>query len=1666
MPSSHGLRYATHTDAPFCLLCFCPAFNDDCKDFQDQETVPDVVDVEMHNDDLVYDELDKENVIQNATKCRRDLFSAFTNPNATSILCSSPYKQAQNAVDLTQGPESQATPIAVLQGDIYSYSYGAVSLGRCCQPQICSVLLHALHSEHLHNFGYYRGSGLGPHSSPTPSTGTTNESPPTPRRPLQLANGIPPPYRTLSHFGFNSPRQEPRTEHKHLPAGAECIRYRPMQRVLSYEEIFATPRYEQLCQFCFEQLLRLKPELQRRSAASSSGEEPDDGLSGSYPVTPRKLATLTELNDEEDYEEQLHVRPPLARFPCHVSTQTSAILLSSQFLRQLESLNFSEESANVNYVPGLQTINSDIATPTSPAASATSAPPIHTDRQQESNPNACDKTRADLTEIWNFGNWQEKAPQDANAQQPLTERRITLEITEQFANDSEQQQQAERQLMSRDDRQRRKLEFHELWQDHVQYFGSKEKMEQEGSETLEHTLTMSLDAQEDKTLRAYGWLRQSHGEAENTNGQVEAVDEPLTDQQIETVGESNNAEPLTDYQTETVDEDPYEETLSSEVQATQSPSGEAQQEAVTEIPKILEDFEQSLCVAGQNLEKLVATTKKLRAVAGTESALSDESIESGSLFRAISLENIADADDTASVSEPQRFEPHNVSTDEEFVEQGDEAHTDIDHEEKRDDEKPVTPVPNANQLRAKEKDHVELRHIDEKDVDENEQEIMDIAESLATTAELSSSAEPTTSSDVVATPQTESFSDLFSPLERDILDTIEANNLKERESIFSRIDESIRNKLTPCKLQRIVSGAEETFNTYTHIYKSPIKTTPTPHLFQFSSEPRPSTYSKFNINAPASSSAHARVITSKMPRLSRSWDSYQESSETSSSTSRTSLERAISSTTFVFRSSPRKKRNFVQENIRNASKPRGYSKSTKTSRLRSTQVKSSDLSSVCTFQAEHRGSSARLWVSLPTSPRSTSGQKRRSASPNSVLYPLIRSPSKPFAKRRKPIANQATKLRRNLYKTVSSTTFSKDAHESQCGGCLAQNVSSTTFEVEYMSPDQQTETPPNSMSNNGEAFVSPESRNNATGSSLYYSADDNTVVELFFESLENASLEQEMEEHLYDNGGQAAAVTTQEEEQAPAGNSHELSEVSPTTSAEINNNGDELRDNTDRTQNTDENENPNSVESDPNDPGSSLNDDFVNIDEETDEFIAQTQLESAINVEEMIMLSIVDEIFEEIVAQSFEQRFESHNNIQEGILKCVTDEIFKQIVAQGLQESDDIEQSSTADEALRELLFRGLDSQSDNEPDMPLDKENDEVNAKKSVEKLLDMQYEIDSICSCLLEEDSSSYTKSSFSLSSHRASFKKGPHNKLLADSVGCDSDSSAEKSAVEECLLKTHHELQAQAQAQDNTEEDDNKPNTSARAAASARKRNSGGSKDEKEDVETVVLNTKCTVKDGILYVKEDESLDDVQAPRCENGHFNRAKPYKTFADNDEWNLFQVADEIVQQNDVEEDEDEEDDDDDDENENENELESDMVESIAEMSPIAIHNNMSPQTMEEYTVEVELPLDGFNEFGQLELELDTRMLFGNQSCNTTQSEPQIEWPPNGIYDFGPFIVELSNEQNEIVGNANANASESLEIAQNEINQATAQELEKIKDDITMYLGQTDPKDEQPPANE
>lgn len=194
------------------------------------------------------------------------------------------------------------------------------------------------------------------------------------------------PYRTLSHFGFNSPQRDPQPDHKHIPCAKEQKKYVPLRKSISYEEIFSSPRYVDLCEYCFEKIVRLKPEVAQQTqvrmrnlcdyngtGGAITGRVPgstcpgimyqsgSDGMAYDYveyassdtteetlPPFSSQLEPVMEVVEEvePDSNEDATVKalPP----PTYTQTlnRTSS---NSSFIEKIMRLNYSEESADWSY---------------------------------------------------------------------------------------------------------------------------------------------------------------------------------------------------------------------------------------------------------------------------------------------------------------------------------------------------------------------------------------------------------------------------------------------------------------------------------------------------------------------------------------------------------------------------------------------------------------------------------------------------------------------------------------------------------------------------------------------------------------------------------------------------------------------------------------------------------------------------------------------------------------------------------------------------------------------------------------------------------------------------------------------------------------------------------------------------------------------------------------------------------------------------------------------------------------------------------------------------------------------------------------------------------------------------------------------------------------------
>lgn len=255
------------------------------------------------------------------------------------------------------------------------------------------------------------------------------------------------PYRTVSHFGFNNPLRDPMPDHKHLAVIKEGQKYVPLRRSVSYEEIFSSARYLNLCENCFEFVVRLKPEL---------------------------IKYKTELRNLK-YQKDLSVP---AKDVCALNKKyhlckSDAYEPYSMFCSQLNSSENESMSKNDLH-------SSTIVSFTSETDDNDGINSLYSDKSLKSK---CNRQDSFLKSAIDFIGKNQHSFNDnkRNCQLGLTKEseensfpRNSIETLNKKIGDvikarTENSVDVYKKLMSREERSRRKLEFHELWEDHVNY---------------------------------------------------------------------------------------------------------------------------------------------------------------------------------------------------------------------------------------------------------------------------------------------------------------------------------------------------------------------------------------------------------------------------------------------------------------------------------------------------------------------------------------------------------------------------------------------------------------------------------------------------------------------------------------------------------------------------------------------------------------------------------------------------------------------------------------------------------------------------------------------------------------------------------------------------------------------------------------------------------------------------------------------------------------------------------------------------------------------------------------------------------------------------------------------------------------------------------------------
>ncbi|KAI8123587.1 Protein hu-li tai shao [Lucilia cuprina] len=277
------------------------------------------------------------------------------------------------------------------------------------------------------------------------------------------------PFRTVSHFGYNSPMREPKPDHKHLLFNPEYVqKYVPLRRSVSYEEIFSSPRYLNLCEYCFELVVRLKPELMKYKTKlhnltkhKSSFLKSVSGQNDLARITANTVSH--DLSEKESYITDLNESFSVFSFQKDSVGEEEDEIGSKRNVDDLLSAttnsSFKEKIAPRMMYSELQsnTVNSQFS------LREFEAYDINTSQDEcvdyDLNNNGVNS---------NNSNYMDNLTNHIKIKDNWECFENTVKIHKFLGNSQK--------LMSREERSRRKLEFQELWEDHVSFAENRENI--------------------------------------------------------------------------------------------------------------------------------------------------------------------------------------------------------------------------------------------------------------------------------------------------------------------------------------------------------------------------------------------------------------------------------------------------------------------------------------------------------------------------------------------------------------------------------------------------------------------------------------------------------------------------------------------------------------------------------------------------------------------------------------------------------------------------------------------------------------------------------------------------------------------------------------------------------------------------------------------------------------------------------------------------------------------------------------------------------------------------------------------------------------------------------------------------------------------------------------
>lgn len=264
-----------------------------------------------------------------------------------------------------------------------------------------------------------------------------------------VENSVKYPYRTVSHFGFNSPIRHPQPNHKHIAVNLQNEhKYVPLRRSISYEEIFSSSRYLNLCEYCFELIVRLKPELIKCDIKLNNSTEYNDVCfkleSNSNKDQSEASGYITNSNKlYSEFGFQLDPVEEIEENCCGYQNDTSDMSIST-FHNKITQMNYSDLCSKTDYTksPDL------VTTPT-----CLSECDFGLNINNSYNKIQDDSNNIYITELYDFNNFVETNNKEVFGNT------VKIKKIEAVSN----------KFMNCDEHLRRKLEFRELLKEHISF---------------------------------------------------------------------------------------------------------------------------------------------------------------------------------------------------------------------------------------------------------------------------------------------------------------------------------------------------------------------------------------------------------------------------------------------------------------------------------------------------------------------------------------------------------------------------------------------------------------------------------------------------------------------------------------------------------------------------------------------------------------------------------------------------------------------------------------------------------------------------------------------------------------------------------------------------------------------------------------------------------------------------------------------------------------------------------------------------------------------------------------------------------------------------------------------------------------------------------------------